>query len=231
MVWGERIVEQLVDVELVRDVSDLFVLEASTLMSLDRMGVKSAEKLVASIARSRRTTLPKFLYALGIREVGEATALQLANHFGDLMLLQEASVETLVAVPDVGPHRCRAYSQFFLPIAQILIFSQGSQRGASRGPAITVASPESKPLAGQTVVLTGTLVKLSRNEAKARLIALGAKVAGSVSKSTTIVYAGPGAGSKLAKATELGVEVADEAALLALLAALETTSDAPKTAP
>jgi DNA ligase (NAD+) len=92
-------------------------------------------------------------------------------------------------------------------------------------------SPESKPLAGQTVVITGTLEKLSRNEAKARLIALGAKVSGSVSKSTTIVYAGPGAGSKLAKATELGVELADEAALLALLAALETTSDAPKKAP
>jgi DNA ligase (NAD+) len=227
---GERIVEQLVDVELVRDVSDLFVLDASTLMSLDRMGVKSAEKLVASIARSRRTTLPKFLYALGIREVGEATALQLANHFGDLMLLQEASVETLVAVPDVGPIVAEHIVSFFANRANIDLLSRLTARGVS-WPAITVASPESKPLAGQTVVLTGTLVKLSRNEAKARLIALGAKVAGSVSKSTTIVYAGPGAGSKLAKATELGVEVTDEAALLALLAALETTSDAPKTAP
>ena len=221
---GERIVEQLVDAELVRDVSDLFVLEASTLMSLDRMGVKSAEKLVASI------TLPKFLYALGIREVGEATALQLANHFGDLMLLQEASVETLVAVPDVGPIVAEHIVSFFANRANIDLLSRLAARGVS-WPAITVVSPESKPLAGQTVVITGTLEKLSRNEAKARLIALGAKVSGSVSKSTTIVYAGPGAGSKLAKATELGVEVADEAALLALLAALETTSDAPKKAP
>ena len=227
---GERIVEQLVDAELVRDVSDLFVLEASTLMSLDRMGVKSAEKLLASITRSLRTTLPKFLYALGIREVGEATALQLANHFGDLMLLQEASVETLVAVPDVGPIVAEHIVSFFANRANIDLFSRLTARGVS-WPAITVASPESKPLAGQTVALTGTLEKLSRNEAKARLIALGAKVAGSVSKSTTIVFAGPGAGSKLAKATELGVEVADETALLALLAALETTSDAPKTAP
>ncbi len=227
---GERIVEQLVDADLVHDVSDLFVLEASTLMSLDRMGVKSAEKLVASIARSRRTTLSKFLYALGIREVGEATALQLANHFGDLMLLQEASVEALVAVPDVGPIVAEQIVSFFANSANTDLLSRLTARGVS-WPAITVASPESKPLAGQTVVLTGTLEKLSRNEAKARLITLGAKVAGSVSKSTTIVYAGPGAGSKLAKATELGVEVADEAALLALLAALEMTLDAPKTAP
>jgi DNA ligase (NAD+) len=194
------------------------------------MGVKSAEKLAASITRSLRTTLPKFLYALGIREVGEATALQLANHFGDLMLLQEASVETLVAVPDVGPIVAEHIVSFFANRANIDLLSRLAARGVS-WPAITVVSPESKPLAGQTVVITGTLEKLSRNEAKARLIALGAKVSGSVSKSTTIVYAGPGAGSKLAKATELGVEVADEAALLALLAALETTSDAPKKAP
>jgi len=219
---GERIIEQLVEAELVRDVADLFSLEASTLMNLERMGAKSAEKLVAAIADSRRTTLPKFLYALGIREVGEATALQLANHFGELSALQEATIESLIDVPDVGPIVAEHIVSFFANKANVALLARLQECGIT-WPKINVASAESQPLSGQTIVLTGTLEMLSRNEAKARLVALGAKVAGSVSKSTTIVYAGPGAGSKLAKATEPGIEVGDEAALLDLLRSHESS--------
>jgi DNA ligase (NAD+) len=219
---GERIIEQLVEAELVRDVADLFSLEASTLMNLERMGAKSAEKLVAAIADSRRTTLPKFLYALGIREIGEATALQLANHFGELSALQEATIESLIDVPDVGPIVAEYVVSFFANKANVALLARLQECGIT-WPKINVASAESQPLSGQTIVLTGTLKMLSRNEAKARLVALGAKVAGSVSKSTTIVYAGPGAGSKLAKATELGIEVGDEAALLDLLRSHESS--------
>lgn len=221
---GERLIEQLVDAELVRDVADLFSLEASTLMNLDRMGAKSAEKLVAAIADSRRTTLPKFLYALGIREVGEATALQLAIHFGELSALQAATVEALIDVPDVGPIVAEHVVSFFANRANIVLLARLQECGIT-WPKISVASAESQPLIGQTVVLTGAMEKLSRNEAKARLVSLGAKVAGSVSKSTTIVYAGPGAGSKLAKATDLGVKVDDEAALLSLLQSLESSRE------
>ena len=221
---GERLIEQLVDAELVRDVADLFSLEASTLMNLDRMGAKSAEKLVAAIADSRRTTLPKFLYALGIREVGEATALQLAIHFGELSALQAATVEALIDVPDVGPIVAEHVVSFFANRANIVLLARLQECGIT-WPKIVVASAESQPLIGQTVVLTGAMEKLSRNEAKARLVSLGAKVAGSVSKSTTIVYAGPGAGSKLAKATDLGVKVDDEAALLSLLKSLESSRE------
>ena len=221
---GERLIEQLVDAELVRDVADLFSLEASTLMNLDRMGAKSAEKLVAAIADSRRTTLPKFLYALGIREVGEATALQLAIHFGELSALQAATVEALIDVPDVGPIVAEHVVSFFANRANIVLLARLQECGIT-WPKISVASAVSQPLIGQTVVLTGAMEKLSRNEAKARLVALGAKVAGSVSKSTTIVYAGPGAGSKLAKATDLGVKVDDEAALLSLLQSLESSRE------
>lgn len=219
---GERIIEQLVEAELVRDVADLFSLEASTLMNLERMGAKSAEKLVAAIADSRRTTLPKFLYALGIREIGEATALQLANHFGELSALKEATIESLIDVPDVGPIVAEHVVSFFANKANVALLARLQECGIT-WPKINVASAESQPLSGQTIVLTGTLEMLSRNEAKARLVALGAKVAGSVSKSTTIVYAGPGAGSKLAKATELGIEVGDEAALLDLLRSHESS--------
>ena len=219
---GERIIEQLVEAELVRDVADLFSLEASTLMNLERMGAKSAEKLVAAIADSRQTTLPKFLYALGIREIGEATALQLANHFGELSALQEATIESLIDVPDVGPIVAEHVVSFFANKANVALLARLQECGIT-WPKINVASAESQPLSGQTIVLTGTLEMLSRNEAKARLVALGAKVAGSVSKSTTIVYAGPGAGSKLAKATELGIEVGDEAALLDLLRSHESS--------
>ena len=221
---GERLIEQLVDADLVRDVADLFSLEASTLMNLERMGAKSAEKLVAAIADSRRTTLPKFLYALGIREVGEATALQLANHFGELSALQAATVEALIDVPDVGPIVAEHVVSFFANRANIVLLARLQECGIT-WPKISAASAESQPLIGQTVVLTGAMEKLSRNEAKARLVALGAKVAGSVSKSTTIVYAGPGAGSKLAKATDLGVKVDDEAALLSLLQSLESSGE------
>lgn len=217
---GEKLIEQLVDSARVADVSDLFALEASQLLLLERMGARSAEKLVAAIADSRETTLPKFLYALGIREVGEATALQLALFFGSLEALQEASTEQLVEVPDVGPIVAEHVHNFFRNEGNRELLGRLRAHGL-RWPAIPLSTRETRPLAGQTLVLTGTLESLARSEAKARLIALGAKVAGSVSKATSCVYAGPGAGSKLQKAQELGIEVKDEDALLALLEELE----------
>jgi DNA ligase (NAD+) len=217
---GERLVDQLVEAKLIGDVSELFSLEASQLLSLERMGVKSAENLIAAIDRARETTLPKFLFALGIREVGEATAQGLASHFGTLDLLQSATVDELVLVPDVGPIVAEHIASFMGNAANIALMDRLVARGV-RWPTIETGGAANKPLAGQSVVLTGTLESLGRNEAKARLIALGAKVAGSVSKNTSLVYAGANAGSKLAKAEELGIDVADEAALIALLEELE----------
>lgn len=219
---GERLIEQLVDAGWVSDVADLFSLQASSLVRLDRMGAKSAENLVAAIKKASVTTLPKLLYALGIREVGEATALQLASAFGSLEKLQNASVESLIEVPDVGPIVAEHIHRFFSNSDNQLLIDRLIQRGVSWPEFEVATSAADKPLAGQTLVLTGTFETLSRNEAKARLLALGAKVAGSVSKNTSLVYAGPGAGSKLTKAQELGIEVADEAALIARLQALDS---------
>jgi DNA ligase (NAD+) len=181
------------------------------------MGEKSAEKLVASLTRSRETTLARFIYALGIREVGAATAQSLASHFGTLEALRAASVEELEAVEDVGPVVAGHVHGFF----------RDPERRESIDDLLAVGvhwpAPAgdrgSAPLTGQTWVLTGTLETMTREEARERLVALGAKVAGSVSKNTDQVVAGPGAGSKLTRAESLGVPVMDEAALRALLEA------------
>ena len=219
---GERLIEQLVDAGWVNDVSDLFSLQASSLVRLERMGAKSAENLIAAIAKASATTLPKLLFALGVREVGEATALQLASAFGSLEKLQSASVEALIEVPDVGPIVAEHIHRFFSNPDNQALIARLIERGVSWPDIEVAADAAEKPLAGETLVLTGTFETLSRNEAKARLIALGAKVAGSVSKNTSLVYAGPGAGSKLAKAQELGIEVADEAALIERLKSLDS---------
>ncbi|MFM1896981.1 MAG: ligase, partial [Pseudomonadota bacterium] len=215
---GDKLIEQLVDQGLVETVADLFSLTAEQLAPLERMGARSSEKLVAAIDKARSTTLPKFLYALGIREVGEATALALANHFGDLEPLEQASEEQLLEVPDVGPVVAAHIATFFANPASVALIERLRKAGVT-WPVIDTAA-EAKPLAGQTFVLTGTLEAMSRDEAKARLTALGAKVAGSVSKNTDCVVAGPGAGSKLDKARELQIRTIDEDEFLALLADL-----------
>lgn len=213
---GDKLVEQLVDVGFVKNLADLYLLTREQLAAMERMGEKSADNILAALEISKKTTLAKFIYALGIREVGEATARNFANYFGSFESLAAADVESLQLVPDVGPVVAHFVAEFFEQesnrIAVAALRSAGIQWSD-----IEVASPEALPLNGLTYVLTGTLEALSRDDAKAHLLALGAKVAGSVSAKTDYVVAGPGAGSKLAKAEELGLKVMDEAALIELL--------------
>jgi DNA ligase (NAD+) len=211
---GDKLVEQLVDRDLVRSVVDLYRLDRETLAGLERMADKSADNLVRAIAASRETTLARFLYALGIREVGEATAEALARHFRGVEPLVAASVEELQEVDDVGPVVARHVREFFAN-ADNLAVVRGLMAAGVHWPDPAPPAGE-QPLAGQVWVLTGTLEAMSRAEAKDKLQHLGAKVAGSVSAKTQCVVAGPGAGSKLGKAAELGIAVIDEAALLAL---------------
>ncbi|QSX35882.1 NAD-dependent DNA ligase LigA [Shewanella sedimentimangrovi] len=215
---GDKIVEQLIDKELVQSPADLFRLNASMLTMLERMGMKSATKLVEAIAHARQTSLPRFLYALGIREVGEATAANLARHFLTLEAIQAADVDALMQVEDVGEVVARHVAHFFAQPHNLEVIDKLLAAGVN-WPAIEAPSADAQPLKGQTWVLTGTLTSLGRTEAKAKLEALGAKVAGSVSKNTDCLVAGEAAGSKLAKAQELGVKVLDEDGLLALLGA------------
>jgi DNA ligase (NAD+) len=213
---GDKLVEQLVDRELVKDVADLYALDHATITGLERMGDKSAENLIAAIQHSKSTTLPRFLYALGIRDVGEATAQTLARHFGTLHALMAADEERLQQVPDIGPVVAGSIHAFFAEQHNGDVIRKLQQAGV-HWPEVTVAAPEQLPLAGKTIVLTGTLAGMTRDEAKTRIEALGAKVAGSVSKKTDYVVAGEAAGSKLDKAVELGVPVLDEAGLSKLL--------------
>lgn len=213
---GEKLVELLVDKALVNDVADLFSLEASQLAGLERMGEKSADNLVAALGKSRQTTLARFLYALGIREVGEATAHTLASHFGSLEALEQADVETLIEVQDVGPIVADHIHTFFAQPHNMEVVAKLLTAGV-QWPEVEKAAEGELPLQGKTFVLTGTLSALSRNEAKQRLQALGAKVAGSVSKKTDYVVAGESPGSKLTKAEQLGVTVLDEDELVRLL--------------
>ncbi len=215
---GDKLVEQLVDEGLVSSVADLYRLDRDTLVALERMGEKSADNLLASIDRSRDVSLARFLFALGIREVGESTARNLANHFGTFDALSAASEEALLAVDDVGPVVADHLRQFFDSKASMAVVSELLGEGGIV-PVSPVVSASEQPLAGQTWVVTGKLEAFSRDDAKAHLQSLGAKVAGSVSARTTCLVAGPGAGSKLSKAQELGVEVIDEAALLERLRA------------
>jgi DNA ligase (NAD+) len=180
------------------------------------MGEKSAQKLVAALEKSKETTLPRFLYALGIREVGEATALALANDFASLADLIEADEERLEHVPDVGPIVASRVRSFLAEPHNREVITKLQAKGV-RWPAPIRKTSQDLPLSGKTVVLTGTLSSMSREEAKARLIALGAKVSGSVSKKTHLVIAGESAGSKADRARELGIVVLGEADLLAMI--------------
>jgi DNA ligase (NAD+) len=213
---GDKLIEQLVDRELLANAADLYTLSREQLVSLERMGQKSADNLLAALEKSKSTTLERFIYALGIREVGEATARNLARHFGSWEALAAASEEQLLAVADVGPVVADHLRQFFDDPGLMAVVSRLRERGV-HWPDLEVEPASALPLAGETWVVTGTLEAMNRNEAKAHLQALGARVAGSVSAKTACVVAGPGAGSKLAKARELGVEVIDEEAFLALL--------------
>lgn len=214
---GDKLVEQLVDSGLVHTVADIYSLPREQWLTLERMGEKSVDKLLAAIANSKATTLPRFIYALGIREVGEATAVSLARHFGSWEALSAASVEALLAVPDVGPVVADHLRQFF-DSADSMAVVRALREAGVHWPDMPLQAAAELPLAGQTWVVTGKLEKLDRAAAKDYLQGLGARVAGSVSANTDTVVAGPGAGSKLDRATGLGVTVIDEPAFLALLA-------------
>lgn len=214
---GDKWIEQLVDQGLVRTSADLYALTREQLLPLDRMGEKSADNLLTAIAQSKNTTLPRFLFALGVRGVGEATALALAKHFGRLEALVAADDEALMQVPDIGPVVAESVATFFRQSHNLEVIQRLQEAGV-QWPAIEAQADRDQPLAGQTWVLTGTLSSLSRDQAKEKLMQLGAKVAGSVSKKTNCVVAGEAAGSKLADAEKLGVAVMNEDALLALLA-------------
>lgn len=213
---GDKIIDQLVDAELIHTVADLFKLNVAQLAGLDRMANKSATKLVDAIAAARQTTLPRLLYALGIREVGETTGKLLANHFGSLEKLQEADAEALLAVPDVGPVVADFVTKFFSNPQHLAIIDSLREAGV-QWPDIQSPDKQTMQLANQVWVLTGTLAAMSRGQGKEQLEALGAKVTSSVSAKTTCLVAGENAGSKLEKARSLGVRVIDEAEFLALL--------------
>jgi DNA ligase (NAD+) len=213
---GEKLVDQLINLELVKDIVDIYTLTHEQWANLERMGPKSADNIINALEKSKSTTLAHFIYALGIREVGESTARALVQHFGKLDQIMQASSTDLQQVPDVGPIVAEHIVAFFQQGHNREII-QGLEQIGIHWPTTEPISTTSQPLAGQTFVLTGSLTGLTRNEAKARLEILGAKVSGSVSKKTHWVVAGEKAGSKLDKAQTLGVKIIDEAALLKLL--------------
>lgn len=212
---GDKLIEQMVDEKIIHDVADLFKLQVEPLAKLERMGEKSAVKLVAAIEKSKQTTLARFLYALGIREVGEATAQNLALHFGELEKLIEADEVTLQQVSDIGPVVAAHIAAFFRQSHNLEIIDKLIKCGV-HWPKST-APRGRQPLAGQTFVLTGTLSSMSREAATQQLQMLGAKVTSSVSAKTSYVVAGAEPGSKLTKAEKLGVKVLDEEGFLRLL--------------
>ena len=213
---GDKLVDQLVDGNVVRSLPDLYRLRLDDLASLDRMAEKSAQNVLDALEKSKSTTLNRFLFGLGIRHVGEATAKDLARHFGTLDAIMAASVEQLLEVRDVGPVVAESIHTFFAQPHNREVVQQLRECGVHWEEG---APAEKAPqiLAGKTVVLTGTLPTMGRDEAKELLEAAGAKVSGSVSKKTSYVVAGAEAGSKLTKAQELGIPVLDEAGMLALL--------------
>jgi len=214
---GDKLVEQLVDANIIRTLPDLYRLGLTALAALDRMAEKSANNLLEALEKSKQTTLPRFLFGLGIRHVGEATAKELARHFGKLDAVMDATEEQLLEVSDIGPIVAQSIRTFFEQPHNREVVEQLRACGVTWEEGEPAARAP-RPLSGKTFVITGTLPTLSRDEAKDKVEAAGGKVAGSVSKKTDYVVAGEEAGSKLAKALTLGVPVIDEAALLAMLA-------------
>ena len=212
---GDKLIEQLVEHDVVRTPADFYALTATQLGGLERMGEKSASNLIAAIDRSRRTTLPRLLYGLGIREVGEATALSLARHFGTLERLMSADEAAIQQVPDVGPVVAAHVAAFFASDDHRRVIKALREQGVTWP---DISAPRGAPgLSGRTFVITGTLAAMTREQAEEALTARGAKVSGSVSRKTSFVIAGSEAGSKLAKARQLGVAVLDEPQFLELL--------------
>jgi len=214
---GDKIVEQLVDRELIHTPADLFILKQGHLETLERMGPKSAENLISSLQNAKKTTLARFLYSLGIREVGEATAQNLANHYLTLEKVSLANVESLQDVSDVGEIVAKHVNFFFREEHNKAVIEDLITAGV-HWPDIETKPESEQPLAGLTYVLTGTLIQMGRSEAKAKLQTLGAKVSGSVSAKTHALVAGDKAGSKLTKAQDLGIEVLTEQDLVDLFA-------------
>ncbi|MBY4839404.1 NAD-dependent DNA ligase LigA [Pantoea sp. DY-5] len=218
---GDKIIDQLVEKEYVLTPADLFRLTAGKLTGLERMGPKSAQNVVDALEKAKSTTLARFLYALGIREVGEATAANLANHFGELEKVMNADLDALIEVQDVGKVVATHVRNFMDEESNRAVIRDLTEEIGVHWPQVEVVNVEEidSPFAGKTVVLTGSLSQMNRDDAKERLVALGAKVSGSVSKKTDLLIAGEAAGSKLAKAQELGIPVIDEAEMIRLLGA------------
>ncbi|HGN1705645.1 TPA: NAD-dependent DNA ligase LigA [Providencia rettgeri] len=216
---GDKIIDQLVEKEYVKTPADLYQLSAGILTGLDRMGPKSAQKLVDALDKSKQTTLARFIYALGIREVGEATAANLAAHYATLDAVMAADEESLKTVQDIGHVVAKHVVNFFHEEHNQAVIHDLVTKANIHWPEVKVVNSAEidSPFAGKTVVLTGSMSVLTRDEAKDKLVALGAKVAGSVSKKTDMVIAGEAAGSKLTKANELGIPVIDEGELIRLL--------------
>ncbi|KTD83001.1 NAD-dependent DNA ligase LigA [Legionella waltersii] len=207
---GSVLIEQLVDAGIVRHVSDLYTMDLKTLSNLQRMGEKSAKNLLDALEKSKTTTFNRFLYALGIREIGEAGARVLADHFPDIESIKMATIDELMTLNDIGPVAASYIVHFFSQAHNMEVIDKLLKAGVHWPIKEKKPINMNNPFYGKTVVLTGTLTSMGREEAKAKLLALGAKVSGSVSAKTNFVIAGGEAGSKLAKATELGVEVLDE---------------------
>jgi DNA ligase (NAD+) len=210
---GDKLVDQLIDENIIHSLPDLYRLDVATLAALERMAEKSAQNIVEALEKSKHTTLNRFLFALGIRNVGESTAKDLARYFGNLESIMQATAEQLMAVPDVGPVVAQSIVDFFGESHNREVVQQLRTLGV-HWEEYESTGTQTLPLSGKTFVLTGTLASLSRDEAKSRLEALGAKVAGSVSKKTDYVVAGEEAGSKLNRAQELNVPVWNEAELI-----------------
>jgi DNA ligase (NAD+) len=215
--FGGKLVEQLVTIDRLKTPADIYNLMREELVSLERMGEKSADNLLAAIAASKYTSLPRFLFALGIREVGEATAAQLASHFGNLAAIMAADEEGLKAVPDVGPVVAARIRAFFDEEHNRDVISRLIEAGVTWPEGEPVKPASDGALVGKVFVLTGTLTNMTRNEAKDRIQAAGGKVTGSVSAKTDFVVAGDKAGSKLTKAQTLGVTVLNEVELEKML--------------
>ncbi len=213
---GDKLVDQLVGSGMIHDLADIYRVKQDSLAAMERMGDKSAKNLLDALEKSKRTTLPRFLFSLGIREVGETTALTLASHFGSLEAIMSASDEQLQAVGDVGPAVSASILGFFKERHNREVISKLIKAGVTWDDVESTQQTIS-PLAGKTVVLTGTLSQMPRSDAREKLQALGARVVGSVSKKTSVVFAGEDAGSKLTRAEKLGVTVLDEAALIKIL--------------
>ena len=220
--FGDKLVEQLVDSNLANNLADIYRLDFRVLANLDRMAEKSAKNIIDALEKSKKTTLARFIYALGIRNVGEATAKDLARYFGNVEAIQDANIEQLQQVPDVGPIVAESIVNFFSEahnreIINSLISPIELGGAGIHWDAVAVKSNATGIFTGKTFVLTGTLPTLGREDAKALIENVGGKVSGSVSKKTDFVVAGADAGSKLTKAQELGVVVIDETDLLKML--------------